>query len=174
MSDGTDLAWLAGFWDGEGSVGLVRNKETRVLVLQLSHTEIDSIREIFRILRKYGINGRGYTYQERDPAKHRDAHHLRITGIANCLKLGRLLLPFAVTKKRHFELAIEWAESRIEQAGGLDSKGHLFRGGIQKDRGYSKVEINLAEELSTLNRRGPDDRKRRKAKDYGRIDPLSV
>lgn len=157
----TDLAWLAGFWDGEGSVGLIRNKATRILVAQLSHTELGSIRKILEILEAAEISGRGYTYQERDPLKHRDAHYLRVTGVANVLKLAELLLPYSVTKHRHWEIAIQWSKRRIEVAGGIDAKGHLRRGGIkpQKARAYLPDELLLADELSALNTRGPASRK---------------
>src|SRR5687767_7254572 len=102
----TDLAWLAGFWDGEGSVGIVKSGTTLILVAQLSHTELGTIKHILNLLEEGTINGRGYTYQERDPKKHRDAHYVRVTGMVGVMKLGKLLLPHAVTKKRHWEIAI--------------------------------------------------------------------
>lgn len=156
-----DIAWLAGFWDGEGSIGLVRNKTTRILSVQLSHTEFNTIEHILRILKSLRINGRGYTYQERDPAKHRDAHYIRVSGIANILKLSVLMLPHAVTKRRHWEIAIEWARRRIKVAGGVDGQGHLRRGGMPGGRAYSTRDIELADELAELNQRGPMDRARR-------------
>jgi hypothetical protein len=155
------LAWLAGFWDGEGSIGLSTHRNTRILCAQLSHTELDTVKAIMVLLADMRVSGRGYTYQERDPLKHRDAHYVRVTGIGNVLNMGMALLPFAITKKRHWEIAIQWAESRIRLAGGLNAKGHLMRGGIQADKGYSDFEKALAEELSTLNRRGPQDRESR-------------
>lgn len=156
------MAWLAGFWDGEGSVGLVKQNKTRNLVCQLSHTEYGSVKRVLEILESEKVNGRGYTYQERDPLKHRDAHYIRVSGVANILKFSEIMIPFAVTKKRHWEIAIEWAESRIRAAGGIDSKGHLYRGGIQRTKVYSAKELALALELSELNRRGPEDRAKRK------------
>lgn len=163
-----NLAWLAGFWDGEGSVGLTKTGTTFILNCQLSHTDIESVKRILSILKSEGVGGRGYTYQERDPKRHRDAHYIRIGGIANVLKFARLMVPYAFTKKRHWELAIEWAESRILVAGGVDSRGHLFRGRSHTLRQYSKSDLKLAVELKSLNLRGPDDRKERKAKS-GRI-----
>lgn len=155
-----DCAWLSGFWDGEGSVGLVKNKAAMILVAQLSHTECSTIEHILLILKKCQVNGRGYTYQGRDPLKHRDAHYIRVSGMANILRLAELLCPYAVTKKRHWGIAIEWAKRRIKVAGGIDSKGHLHRGG-RRDRSYSESEMMLASEMMELNRRGPVDRARR-------------
>lgn len=160
------LAWLAGFWDGEGSVGLVKSKTTFVLNAQLSHTEFDSVNHILEILKASAIAGRGYTYQERDPAKHRDAHYIRVSGVANIQRLASLMEPYAITKKRHWQIAGEWAKRRIKVAGGVDAKGHLFRGGIGADRAYSTEDLLLATELSNLNRRGPADRA---ARAQGRI-----
>lgn len=153
-----ELAWMAGFWDGEGSIGLIKDKKTRILVCQLSSTCIKSIKKILSILKNQNISGRGYTYQERDPLKHRDAHYLRVTGISNILKFSKLMVDYSVTKKRHWEIAIEWANRRIKVAGGVDNKGHLFRGGSGKDRDYSDEDLVLANELTELNRRGPKSR----------------
>jgi len=149
---------LAGFWDGEGSIGLIKSKKTRILVCQLSNTDFSAIKEILSILENESVSGRGYTYQERDIKKHRDAHYIRVTGIANVRKFATLMLPYAVVKKRHWEIALEWANSRIAFAGGLDEKGHLRRGGIQVNKGYSQNENDLAEELTKLNSRGPEGR----------------
>lgn len=149
----SDLAWLAGFWDGEGSIGLVQNKNTKVLTCQLSSTCRFTIVEILSILERHAINGRGYTYQERDPDKHKDAHYIRVTGMGNVLKFAELLLPFAVTKKRHWEIAIEWSKSRIAKAGGLNEKGHLIKRGIPIP--YDEKELALFDELCSINRRGP-------------------
>lgn len=160
--DKTHLAWLAGFWDGEGSVGLSSNGNTRILSAQLSHTEIDSIEQILRILKRFKVNSRGYTYQERDPSKHRDAHYVRVSGINNIRHLAILLLPFAITKKRHWGLAIEWANSRIAAAGGVDKSGHLKRGGTAGWNPYSSRDLEIFSEFYVLNRRGPDDRARRR------------
>jgi hypothetical protein len=156
MEKYAELPWLAGFWDGEGSVGLTKNKNTIILNAQMTHTDIATSRYVLELLRNVG--GRGYTYQERDPAKHRDAHCIRITGISNVKTLALMLLPFAVTKRRHWEIAIEWADLRIAVAGGVDEKGHLFRGGLGASRGYSDYEMGLFEEMRLLNRRGPEDR----------------
>jgi hypothetical protein len=161
-----DLAWLAGFWDGEGSIGLSNNKKTKILTCQLSHTEFDTVKKILSILESENVSGRGYTYQERDPSKHRDAHYIRVTGMANILSFAKLIMPYAVTKKRHWEIAIEWAERRIKVCGGVDSKGHLLRGGIPGTKKYSEDDLRLASELFILNRRGPEDRKTR---EKGRI-----
>ena len=160
MLKDTDIAWLAGFWDGEGSVGLVRNKKTLILQAQLSHTEYGSVIRILRLLKAAGITRRGYTYQERDPKKHRDAHYIRVTSISNVGMLADLLLPHAVTKKRYWQIASKWAKRRTKIAGGTDRFGRLKRGG--KNRfGYSEKELALAKELSSLNLRGPEDRARR-------------
>jgi hypothetical protein len=157
-----ELAWLAGFWDGEGSIGLSRKDGCMSLVAQLSHTEADTVRHVLYLIDGAGIRGRGYTYQERDPTKHRDAHYIRITGTANVLQFARLMLQYAVTKRRHWEIAIVWAERRIAVAGGVNDKGHLLRGGNYKDRLYSPEDESLAAEISRLNRRGPADRLDRK------------
>lgn len=157
-----DWAWLAGFWDGEGSIGIVRDGTSRHLRVQLSHTEYGSTLKILDILERSEIGGRGYTYQERDPLKHRDAHYIRVSGMGNIYKMAKLILPYAVTKRRHWEIAIEWIESRAEKAGGFNSDGSIKRIGNADKRKYTPNEIALFDEICELNRRGPEDRVSRK------------
>lgn len=147
------IAWLAGFWDGEGSIGLTRNKSTLVLTCQLSSTCRKTVVEILNILENYNVSGRGYTYQERDPRKHKDAHYVRVTGMSNVLRLADLVFPFAVTKKRHWEIAKEWATGRIRKAGGVDENGRLRKTGTPVP--CDEKELCLFDELYFLNRRGP-------------------
>jgi hypothetical protein len=161
----SDTAWLAGFWDGEGSIGIAKDRTTLILRCQLSSTCHETVTHILRILEAREINGRGYTYQERDPEKHMDAHYLRITGTANILKFARMIRPHLITKRRQCEIAIEWAERRIEKAGGLDCNGRLRKSGIPIP--YDDYELSLYAEMCEINRRGPDGRKRHK---QGRIN----
>lgn len=161
-----DWAWLAGFWDGEGSIGIVRDGTSRHLRVQLSHTEYGSTLKILKILEDSGIGGRGYTYQERDPSKHRDAHYIRVSGMGNIYRMSKLIVDFAVTKRRHWEIAIEWVESRAKKAGGFNADGSIKRIGNAEKRKYTENEVALFEELHELNRRGPEDRIKRK---QGRI-----
>lgn len=149
-----DFAWFAGFWDGEGSIGLTKNKSTYILSVQCSHTDKTTVEHVFKLLKQWEINGRGYTYQEKKPDKHRPSYHIRVSGIGNILKLAKLVAPHAITKKRNWEIAIKWAETRIAVSGGIDGKGHLQRGG-KKDRSYSEEDHATYLELRSINGRGP-------------------
>ena len=149
----SETAWLAGFWDGEGSIGIAKNKSTFVMCCQLSLTCRDTIIYIMGLLDKMGVTNRGYTYQERDPTKHRDAHYIRVNGINNIVQFGKKLEPYSILKKRHWQVAIEYGERRIEKAGGLYPNGHLKKSGIPIP--YCEKDIALIEELCFLNMRGP-------------------
>jgi hypothetical protein len=157
-SDDARIAWLAGFWDGEGSIGLTKSGTTYILNAQMSHTDLETVRHVLGLLEAFNVRGRGYTYQERDPAKHRDAHYIRIGGISNVKDLAELLRPHSITKRAHWELAIEWANNRIRLAGGVDANGRLLRTLCSQQRGYSETEVAIAQRFSDLNKRGPESR----------------
>jgi hypothetical protein len=161
----SELAWLSGFWDGEGSIGLSRLRNYYRANLQLSTTDLPTVEYLLDLLGRMGVTNRGYTYQERDPERHQDAHYIRISNLSNIAKMGRLVVPFAITKRRHWILMLEWIDSRTLAAGGLDSKGNVKRGGRHRT-GYSSREMEIISELSALNRRGPGGRNAHK---QGRI-----
>lgn len=152
----TEVAWLAGLWDGEGSVGFVATSgksHTITPTIQLSMTCGETVQKACRIVEAVtGYGTAAYCYRERK-TEHRDAHYLRVRGgAAAVLSLGRAMLPYAVTKRRAWEIVLEFTESRID-LNGVDATGRLRRGG--RKVAYTPREIELYVEMTELVGRQP-------------------
>lgn len=154
-----ELAWLAGYLDGEGSVGIARNKNTMIPVVQLSTTCPRAAERVQDIMEP--IIGRvpSYTYEERDPAKHRDAIYLRATGMRRVKPLAEAMIPYAVTKLPNWQLILEFVNIRLERFG-VDEKGNIKRGGNHLERGYGERETEIYRAIRSLNARGPQSETR--------------
>src|SRR5438445_13031106 len=75
----TEIAWLAGLWDGEGSVGVTFQRDTGRLVLvpqiQISMTHLPTIDRAIEVLGKIGIPALRHTVQEKEN-HHKDSYHV--------------------------------------------------------------------------------------------------
>ncbi len=152
MTTVRDVAWLAGLMDGEGSVGfVVESRRARSIspVVQLSMTCLPTVKRAGQIVDE--ITGRGttaYSYRERND-RHKDSHYLRMRGgVTAILTLGRALVDDSTTKRKHWELVIEFCESRITLCG-VDDSGRLRRGGHKKVP-YTQRELDIYKEMVGL------------------------
>jgi hypothetical protein len=153
----TKLAWLAGLFDGEGSIGISRHSPAgswRALV-QMSMTSRETIEETIRILREMGITAIGYTYQERDAVNHQDAHYLRVARLADIDRLAKAMLAYSVTKKCHWAVMLAFTTSRL-QLSEVGSDGRLRRGGDVRTmaKPFTDADRTCIVTLKRLNRRG--------------------
>jgi hypothetical protein len=160
------IAWLAGLWDGEGSVGVTlsvakgRRKGSPYLTpaIQLSMTCKVTIDAATAVLLKSGVSATSYSYREKDPKKHLDAHYLHVGRLGDIAITARLLLPHSVTKRKQWAAMLEYVESRLSTAE-LLADGRVKRGGNVR-RPFTAREIELARVLRALNARGPAARKK--------------
>ncbi|CAN5192391.1 hypothetical protein BH09PAT1_BH09PAT1_7250 [soil metagenome] len=159
MSNFND-AWLSGFIDGEGSVGLTKSKETYIPTLQITTTCQKSCEYIIDVL--IPIIGKipSWSYQEKRPEIHRDSYYIRVTGMGRISKVIEAVLPYSITKKEHWELLKEFIKIRIELTG-TDNKGNIKRGGKNR-KPYGEREKEIYTELRAINRRGPRTEEYRK------------
>lgn len=153
-------AWLAGMWDGEGSVGIgLDRKMYRVRwlsfrpALQLSMTCEETVMTILSLLREFGAHGAAYTYQEKDPTKHKNAWIIRVVRLLDIRKICETILPYAVTKRERLVLMLDYVNSRLEKSQILDGK--VVRGGDRSQIGFSDHETKIALKMRCLNKRGP-------------------
>ena len=151
----TQLAWLAGLIDGEGSVGITSHSDSSLAaVVQVCMTHEPTIRRAIQILRTHGIPTAKYTYQEKK-AHHKDAHHFRVVRIADVKRLADLMMPFAVTKLEQWKIVSEFCSIRITERG-LNPSGQVRRGGDWRagTKSYSSRERALAARAKEANKRG--------------------
>ncbi|MCZ7478935.1 hypothetical protein [Micromonospora sp. WMMC273] len=157
----TELAWLAGLWDGEGSVGINRNHRRGANSegfnvfpqVQIQMTHFPTIDRVVDLIKSMGCQVVSYHWAEKQ-AHHKRACGLRITRTGYVLTMATALLPYSVTKVEQWTLVKEFCELRIARQG-LGSHGQLKRGGRQ---GwwvpYSEREIELYNLIGRCNRRG--------------------
>lgn len=147
----TEKAWLSGIWDGEGSVSARIITKTNVgAAIQLCMTCKETVTRIIEVLDKIGVSAVGYTYQEKE-TYHKHAHHVRVTRSQDVVIMGEALLPYSVTKRRMWELAIEMCRIKVSRRRVMPD-GRLARGGIPIHP-ISPREIEIAEQLRALNYR---------------------
>lgn len=150
LSD-TDIAWLSGLWDGEGSVGSHRASPTNVgPKLQMSMTCERTIKRAIELLTALGATALGYTYQERK-SHHKDAHYIRVNRVVDILKIAKALQPYSVTKREQWGAVIEQCEIKLGRARVMPD-GRLARGGAPATPITSR-EFELHDLLASLNHR---------------------
>lgn len=123
----TDLAWLAGIWEGEGSIMLysrpVRDNKLQITpAMEVGNTDIHIVNKIRKILEELGCS---YSFMERMPKKGtRKFYHIR-TQNALYIKLTiEAILPFMVGEKRAYaETLYAFVVRRLEKS--KDVKGGL-------------------------------------------------
>jgi hypothetical protein len=117
------LAWLAGIWDGEGSITIFSHIEKdgcRKLcpTINVTNTDIAMIAEIIKILDGYGII---FSLNKvKTKKEHSDCYHLITRNMTKIKKTLELLLPYLVNKKPQAEILLRFVNSRLSKM--LDGK----------------------------------------------------
>lgn len=147
------LAWLAGIWDGEGTLMIhYTNRNYYVGRATLTNTSVIMINEIVKILDDYGIKGHIFL-EDRKVKNHKKCYHLTINKLLNVKKLIELMSPYLIVKKAHSELLLRFIESRLKY------KKEIIR--VEKgkieciiQKGYTSEEQTLYQQLKQLNQVG--------------------
>lgn len=158
----TELAWLAGLWDGEGSVGIngsgrfskANNSPVIAAQIQLQMTHVLTVMRAVEILKMLSA-GRVISYHwAKKKAHQKDACGFTIGKTVQVRDIARALTPFAVTKAEQWALVREFCELRIARQG-LSKNGDLIRGGGPGWwKPYGERELEIYEQVRELNKRG--------------------
>lgn len=140
------IAWLAGIWDGEGSIGAFMSKNGAQatnpvlrLLAQVSMTDEPTVRVIKAIVSE--IAGREVRYRVATNSKgFRPAYHLRLYSHADLKAVLSVLVPHLVTKRRQAELVLRLAEIAPGRGGNHRSP-------------WTDEHHKILRELGDLNRR---------------------
>jgi hypothetical protein len=115
-----ELAWLAGFIDGEGTIAIERSKSPSAKdgylyspSVSLYNTNSDSIKHAELIIKKVGVESK--TLEDRRGDYVGASYHLRVRGQENVETFLKALLPFLVLKKSMAEVVLEFVSLRREQ-----------------------------------------------------------
>jgi hypothetical protein len=131
-----DKGYLAGFLDGEGSIGFTYRKDRHGYTPTVIFSNSDkSVLEWIRN-RIGGI----LTRESRRNPHHKDGYKLYFRSRADILPLLRTLLPHLKVKKKQAELMIQFCESRLNRK-------------VQNSP-LTVEELKIIKEVSKLNKRG--------------------
>jgi len=156
----TDIAWLAGIWDGEGTFGIYRYNQTSNGKrsysgrLTLSNTSQAMIDEILRILSEFNIPVNIWKEKEGRKANHKLATHLTINKMEKVKFVCELISPYIKAKKERLDLLVRFITLRqqYKQIVGRDEKTGKLTG--TKKQGYSEEELSLFDRMKNLNQTG--------------------
>lgn len=167
-----DRAWLAGLWDGEGSVGIYRqvgkkyaDPDSNIIWVpsaSIEMTDKPTIDRVVELIEELGCSYLRTEMTERN-ARWRDTSKLRIRSYWSVSALGYAIEPYSVTKRKHWQLILEYMESRVQRLGGYTENGYIRTRGRYVDRLYTPEELEMIERIRKMNRglEGPDEPKRR-------------
>lgn len=116
-----DIAWLAGIWDGEGSILFQQNGNNLRPSAEVSNTDVLIANKVIKLLEENDI---GAYIRERSPKDHRKSYWQITVGEFNSLqKFLELVVPYMNSSKKHRgELVLHYLNKRFERANGKNLK----------------------------------------------------
>jgi hypothetical protein len=159
----TELAWLAGIWDGEGSFSLALQRQKRggqqkyVTIAAQAYvgmTDHPTIERVAEILDRHGV---GRHIRTRSGGKRRrPLHVLQVVGLKRLSVFLPLILPYLVTKREQAEIVQEYVLSRLAKGRGITGCGYdpyevdlFLRCRAQNQKGF---QTNGARSSETIRR----------------------
>lgn len=142
------LAWLAGLWDGEGTITVFKHQDESDKYWKLrptccvSNTDPNIVTEILKLGDEMGIH---YALFTTTPKKkqHAAAYQLNLRKMSSIKILLEAILPYLIGKKSQAELTLRFVESRMK---------HMR--GTNEERAYTEEEESLSKQLYKLNAKG--------------------
>lgn len=150
----TNLAWLAGIWDGEGTFSIYEHNGFYSGRLTLSNTSEEMIYEIVRILDSYEIYGHIFKETKSRKPNHKKAYHLTFNKMESVKKACELMIPYLIVKKARAQLVKRFVESRLKYKKDIirsEETGRIISV-VKKD--YTEEEKSLYDQLKALNKVG--------------------
>lgn len=135
----TDLAWLGGIMDGEGSISFqVTTRKTGNLVIvpfvSVTNTDKGIISKVMEILDKIGVGYKAsWVIDENHPA-HKKRCNIRIDKYARVKGFIPLIYPYLNSEKKHnSDIVLEFIKQREENLFTRDKKGRIVRNKYPKE-----------------------------------------
>ena len=148
---GMKAAYLAGLWDGDGSITVWKwtrkdnGTERLVPSMVFVNTNPDLVEVAQEFLDTLGLHFNLHVIKR---PRAKDCFQLTSTNHATLLKAAKALLPHLRGKKRQAELLIEFLESRKKQL------SKTKNGKPSNTTKYIKREFEIEQEMRKLNGRG--------------------
>lgn len=156
MTGGEKLAWLAGLFDGEGTVTSSLNKKLHSFQLHIAiaMTHEETLWRVEDIFLKMGLKPEPILMTRRATDKHAACYCIRLRKAADLQLFAAHILSFSVTKQRQLKLLIAWASVRM--TGSILNTDRSMKGRGPAGRVIPfESELQFHQELRALNERGP-------------------
>jgi len=142
-----DIAYLAGLWDGEGHMSVVKHQRRKGKwdyrpACGLVNTNEDLISRVIEILDGLGISARLESRQIKKPY-HKRSYQIAISRLDAIKKLAETLIPYLCGKKAVAKLTLRFVNSRLKH----DKRNHPV----------TDDEISLYEQMKKLNQKGTSE-----------------
>lgn len=143
--DPAEIGYVAGMIDGEGHVGIAKRHHYFVAHIGISNTDKAIIDRIVQIFNTWGV-GHCVCWRSRGGTRRDDCEIVVESG-PRILKLGNIIGPYLVGKRKQLELMLEFVKLRQALPRWTTKIG-------SKERSFSTYELELVEKVRSLNRRG--------------------
>lgn len=142
----TELAWLAGFMDGEGYLGMTRSDNAGypklTPTISIANTNLRAIERILDITDRLGTHMTVNVTEGND--KHKSRSYARTSKLSYIKIILEATLPFLVIKDSQARLLIRFLNRRT------DESNNIVRWSKTSDDDFSDYET-----LRALNKKGP-------------------
>jgi hypothetical protein len=142
----TDLAWLAGFWDGEGSITIFTHIEKNGVrkirpTIGLTNTDENVMAHAISILDALGTSCNIQMKKSNNP-KHKDAYQLTSMNMKYIQIILTAILPYLVCKKAQATLVLRYVTKKLQY--------------IEKGQRppYDDEDVQMQVEVQAMNKRG--------------------
>ena len=152
MIQDKDLAWLAGIWDGEGSILLNKQRRAKEKIqitpcVYVGNTDILIMNKVRKILQQMDCS---FHWQEKNLKSGKVFFVLQTTNLFTIQRFLTLINPFLVgTKQAYGETTLSYVSNRIAKA---QKKGVSIKNLSYDEEDFSYVETSRS---STTTREAP-------------------
>lgn len=146
MLSETERAWLAGFWDGEGSITIFTHKEKNgkekiCPTILVCNTHEGVIAHVVELLDKLGTSFAIQTVERKDE-KHKNNYQVHTRNIEYIKTVLEAIQPYLVCKKAQCTLVLRYVNKKLEQR---QTNGRPR---------YDDEDFQVQKECQALNKRG--------------------
>lgn len=108
-----NLAWLAGFVDGEGYLGLISRGTRYVTQVSIANTNLTVMKKVSEILMEMAINHSLTTTDKNNLKNGKKYHIVQINRFESIATLLAELMPYLVAKKQEAHVLYEYCMRRM-------------------------------------------------------------
>jgi len=142
----TEKAWLAGFWDGEGSITIFTHmekngKEKICPTLLVVNTHEGVIAHVVELLDKLGTSF-SVQHIKRKEEKNKDVYQVSTRNMAYIKIVLEAILPYLICKKAQGSLVLRYVAKKLQQR---ETNGRPR---------YDDEDFEIQEQCQALNKRG--------------------